>query len=94
METFYQGWQVAQQFIAADARLPKEVALPRPPERQVARYLEDRREFPVVDVIEALAPLAQPELLKTAARAADVIDRRSETQPDMRILETPMARKV
>ena len=28
--------------------------------------LAERREFPVLDVIEALAPLAQPELLETA----------------------------
>jgi hypothetical protein len=31
----------------------------------VAKLLEDRRNFPLVDVIEALVPLAQPELLAT-----------------------------
>ena len=30
MEVFYQGWGIVQQFIAADARMPKEVGLPRP----------------------------------------------------------------
>jgi hypothetical protein len=54
METFYEGWTVVQQFIAADAQVPREVALPRPAQRQVARYLADRREFPVVDVVDAL----------------------------------------
>ena len=73
MEVFYQAWMVTQQFIAADAKLPKEVALPRPPERQVARLLVDRREFPVVDVIEALQPLAQPHLLDTNTRDATVL---------------------
>lgn len=72
MEVFYQGWGIVQQFIAADARLPKEVALPRPPERQVARYLEDRRDYPVLDVIDALKPLSQPELLETTTRQATV----------------------
>jgi hypothetical protein len=43
MEVFYLGWEVVQQFIAADARVPKEVNLPRPAQRQVARYLADRR---------------------------------------------------
>jgi hypothetical protein len=73
METFYNGWQVIQQFIHADARVPSEVALPRPPQRQVARYLADRREHPVLEVIEALGPLGQPELLETTERVADLV---------------------
>jgi len=65
MEIFYQGWAIVQQFLKADAHLPKEVALPRAADRQVCRYLEERRDFPVIDVIDALEPLAQPQLLKT-----------------------------
>ena len=76
MEVFYKGWGVVQQFLFADAQLPKEVSLPRSAERQVARYLNDRREFPVVEVIEALRPLAQPELLQTQEYNAAVISRR------------------
>ncbi len=93
METFYQGWGVVKQFIAADAQLPKEVALPRAPERQVAQYLADRREFAVADVIEALLPLAQPELLRTDVRDAKVVDRRDD-QSITGALEVPMARSV
>ncbi|NNB99806.1 hypothetical protein HI113_38595 [Corallococcus exiguus] len=70
MEVFYEGWDVVMQFLHADAKLPKEVALPRPAKRQVARFLEERRAFPVVEVLEALEPLAQPELLKTIVRPA------------------------
>jgi len=66
VETFYKAWEVVAQFLNADAQVPKEVALSRPPARTVARYLADRREFEVVDVIEALGPLSQPELLVTA----------------------------
>lgn len=73
MEIFYQGWGVVQQFLAADAHVPREVALPRAPERQVARLLEDRRAFPIVDVVEALRPLAQPELLRTEERDDQVL---------------------
>ena len=51
--------------MSADAQVPPEVNLPRPAQRQVARYLADRREFPVLSVVEALKPLAQPELLET-----------------------------
>ena len=70
MEIYYQGWGVVQQVLNAGAVMPREVFLPRTTERQVARYLVDRREFPVVDVIEALAPLAQPELLNTEDQPA------------------------
>lgn len=76
MEVFYQGWGVVQQFLAADANLPKEVALPRAPERQVAKYLADRREFSVVDVIEAIKPLAQPDLLVTNTHDASLVAHR------------------
>ena len=73
MEVFYQGWGIIQQVIAADANLPKEVALPRASDRQVAMYLTERREFPVVEVIEALAPLAQPELLETKEQTSHIV---------------------
>lgn len=82
MEVFYQGWGVVTQFIAADGVLPREVYLPRQADRQVARYLEDRREFPVVDVVEALRPLAQPELLQTEEQDATLISRR-ESNPEV-----------
>lgn len=76
MEVFYQGWGVVKQFIAADATVPGEVGLPRAADRQVARSLADRREFPVIEVIRALAPLAQPELLETQEQAATLVSRR------------------
>lgn len=79
MEVFYQGWQVVQQFVASDAKMPKEVALPRNAERQVARYLEQRRDHPVVDVIEVLGPLAQPELLQTEEHDATLVSRRDSS---------------
>lgn len=78
MEVFYQGWGIVQQFIDASAQVPKEVALPRPAERQVAMYLTDRRDFPVLEVLEALKPLSQPELLDTSTRRADLVARRDE----------------
>jgi len=73
VETFYKAWEVVAQFLNADAQVPKEVALSRPPARTVARYLADRREFEVVDVVEALGPLSQPELLVTAPSDADIV---------------------
>ncbi len=80
MEVFYQGWGVVQQFIAADASLPREVVLPRRTGRQVAQYLIDRRDYPVREVIDALGPLAQPELLRTESQNALLISRREAEQ--------------
>lgn len=65
MQVFFSAWGIVQQFIHADANMPKDVALPIPAHRQVCRELASRRDFPVIDVIEALQPLAQPELLAT-----------------------------
>lgn len=72
VEVFYMAWEVVQTFILADAQIPKEAALPRPAARQVARYLADRRKYPVIDVVEALAALAQPDLLTSETAAADI----------------------
>lgn len=93
MELFYRGWIVVQQFIDADAQLPKEVYLPGSADRFVAQCLAERREFPVVDVIEALNPLAQPELLETTTRSAEVFERRSGA-PDIGAAITPLAKLI
>lgn len=95
IETFYLAWEVVIAFLDADAMVPKEVALPRPAARTVARYLADRREFPVIDVIEALRPLAQPELLRTdedpagillSGGKSDVIETSAVLAPEARLL--------
>lgn len=72
MEVFYMGWEVVQTVLASDARMPKDVDLPRPAQREVARYLVDRRAFPVLDIVGALEKLAQPALLETAETPVDV----------------------
>lgn len=93
MEVFYQGWGVVQQFMAADAYLPKEVSLPRQVERQVARYLQDRRDFSVLEVIDALKPLAQPELLETQEFNAALVSRReTPVEVETGTVLAPMAR--
>jgi hypothetical protein len=92
MQVFYEGWQLIQFFLDADAKLPSEAKLPRPPMREVARMLEHRREFPVVEVIDALAVLAQPELLETENQQAAVVQKKAE--PQMELLIAPEAKDV
>jgi hypothetical protein len=74
MRIFREGWQIAQVFIEADARLPSEEAFSRPSMRRVARMLEDLRDAGVLDVIvdQTLLPQAQPELLDTELETAEV----------------------
>jgi len=77
MEVFYRAWGIVQQFLKADGEMPTEVYLPMPTDRQVAKYLVERRVFPVVDVIDAIEPLAQPHLLDTKQSEVDVYFRRT-----------------
>ena len=79
--------------MAADAHVPREVNLPRNALRQVALYLAERREFSVLDVIDTLRPLSQPELLETQSQAAQLVSRR-ENNPTVETgaVVTPMAR--
>ncbi len=93
VEVFYRGWGIVQQFIAADATLPAEVRLPVPAERHVAQLLVDRKNYPVLDVVEALRPLAQPELLVTEEQGVGVHPRRDVTTKVKAIL-APVSRSV
>jgi len=65
MQTFYEGWRIVQAFIDADANMPKEVSLPRPAHREVARILVERPDYFVLEVVEAIAAFSQPGLLAT-----------------------------
>jgi hypothetical protein len=66
MELFYSSFFIVKTFCASDARVPKPVALPNSSDRYVASLLEQRRGFSILDVVEAMGPLAQPQLLKTS----------------------------
>lgn len=66
MELFYSSFFIVKQVLAADAQLPKPVALPNSDDRQVAAELVARRVYPVPDVVEALEPLAQPQLIASS----------------------------
>jgi hypothetical protein len=91
MELFYTGWRIVQQFIAADAKLPAPVALPAPPDRQVAKELEMRRDFPVMDVIKALEAQSQTDLLAATEKTVDVVTAREGSQILNDLVISPVA---
>jgi hypothetical protein len=95
MQIFYEGWEVVRAFLTADAQMPKEAALVRPPQRRVARMLVDRRDFPVVDVVEALEAFAQPELLDTEAQQAQLeLTRGDEVEVEVQAIIAPEAKEM
>lgn len=93
MELFYVAWGIVQQFIAADAKLPNEVSLPIASHRMVAKLLADRREFPLCDIIDSLAPLAQPELLDST-ETQNQVDLFSDVIPEVNTVIAPISREI
>lgn len=89
MEMFYEGWRIIQAFLYADAKMPTEVALPRPAHREVARILVERREFPVADVVEAIEAFGQPELLTTDKRQVGMQLLKGESNTDLLVAPIP-----
>lgn len=65
MQVFYEGWRLVQTLCATDFKMPKEVDIPSPIDREVARVYVERREYAVLDVLDATARFAQPHLLST-----------------------------
>lgn len=91
MEMFYEGWRVVQAVLQADVEEPPVHVLPRPAEREVARMLVDRREFSVLEVIDALSVFAQPELLDTDESDASVVETRdAEMQTSAVVAPLPL----
>jgi hypothetical protein len=90
MQIFYEAWRIVQAFVAADAQVPKEVSLPRPMDREVARILTERRDFPVLGVIEAIAVFGQPELLVTDDKRVDLQTLKGDSATDT--LVAPLSR--
>ncbi|MFC3169402.1 hypothetical protein [Paracoccus fontiphilus] len=94
MEVFWCAWETVLQVMSSGCRVPKEANLPRPPQRQVARLLADRREFPVVDVIEALDPLSRPYLLQTRPEQLELNLFRLGVDTEVHSLVSPYARSI
>lgn len=93
MELFYTGWRIVQQFIAADAKLPKEVALPSPVDRQVAKELEIRREFEVLEVIEVLKNQSQTDLIESSEKTVETSIQKDGNESINEAIIAPIAMK-
>jgi hypothetical protein len=73
MELFYSSFGIMKQVTKADAQMPSAVALYHSADRYVAGELVGRRGFPILEVIDGLAAMAQPGLLASRV-AGDVTE--------------------
>lgn len=89
MQVFYEGWRIVQALCEVDFRMPREVDIPNPLHREVARMYVERREFGVKDVIDATRKFAQPELLVTHTETVDQVAFQKTTEPDTSTAITP-----
>lgn len=92
MEVFYKGLEVVQALCATDFQMPKPVELPDANARHVARLFVDRREFPVVDVLEATEKFSQPELLIPHEEQVGVVTLAGSNQPETSTMISPFPR--
>jgi hypothetical protein len=81
VQIFYAGWRIVQALCAGNFEMPSTADIPSPPHREVARIYAERRDFPILDVVDAIRKFAQPELLT----------RRTGTVPDVPFAATAAA---
>jgi hypothetical protein len=91
MQTFYEAWRIVQALIEADGQVPKEVLLPNPAHREVARILVERRDYPVIEVVEAIAAFGQPGLLVTDDKQVGTTVLKGQSNTDLVI--APLSRE-
>jgi hypothetical protein len=89
MQVFYEGWRIVQALCENDFRMPREVDIPNPLHREVARIYVERRDYPVVDVLDATGKFAQPELLVTETDTVQQVAFEKVEEPGTSTMITP-----
>lgn len=74
--------------------MPKEVELPLPVHREVARVYVERRRFPAMDVLEAVETFAQPGLLVTEDETVDSVGYFTKASPGTSTIVGPFPRRI
>ena len=92
MQVFYEGWRIVQALCERDFKMPREVDIPNPRHREVARMYVERRDFPVGDVIQATRKFAQPELLITNKEMVSNIPFATTVAPGTSTIISPVPR--
>jgi hypothetical protein len=94
MQVFYEGWRIVQALCEQDFRMPREVDIPNPLHREVARMYVERRDFAVADVIRATRKFAQPELLTTSTETVPAVPFATTVTPGTSTIISPFPRML
>jgi hypothetical protein len=94
MQVFYEGWRIVQALCETDFRMPREVDIPNPVHREVARIFVERRGFPVMDAIEATRKFAQPGLLTNNTESVPNIPFATTVTPGTSTVIAPFPRSL
>ena len=73
MEIFYEGWLIVKYFLNCDAKIPPESLLPHGVDRFMCKFLDERKKFKVIEVINALDIIRQPHLLVSNEKDIEVL---------------------
>lgn len=72
---FYSAWRIVYHFIKNDAKIPHERFLSGIEELQIAKYLEQKRDVPVLELVDDdLKRLAHPTLVLTESKSIVTTD--------------------
>lgn len=94
MQIFYEGWRIVQALCETDFKMPREVDIPNPAHREVARIFVERRDFPVAGVVEATRKFAQPDLLTTNTEIVSHVPFATTLAPGTSTIITPFPRTL
>ena len=89
---FHEGWKIVQALCARNFEMPGSDDIPNPLHREVARIYAERREFPILEVVEATRKFAQPELLTTSTEIVPNVQFETTAVPATSTIITPIAR--
>ncbi|MFF4592671.1 hypothetical protein [Amycolatopsis sp. NPDC001319] len=92
MQVFYEGWRIIQVLCKNDFKMPREVELPSPQEREVARIYVERRSFPALEVLDAVQAFAQPELLALKEESVDSVPFGADVMAETSTMISPFPR--
>lgn len=92
MTIFHEGWKLVQTLCARNFEMPSNADIPNPLHREVARIFVERREFPIVDVVEAIRKFAQPELFTTTTETVSNVPFATTAVSATSTMITPIAR--
>jgi hypothetical protein len=88
---FQDGWRIVQALCARNFEMAG-IDIPNPLHREVARIYAERREFPILEVVEATRKFGQPELLSTSTGIVTNVQFETTVVPATSMMITPIAR--